>query len=447
MKNLTPLAISFINKNKDVIEACDSDYAFEKMFKKAYDFGGRELARELREIFCEAEIYPSSINLSTKGLKSYMNYFKFHPVGQGLFYTGQLANSCYNFVYDCGSEEQKTYIENSIESFKNSIQEYCNDMSKIDCVFISHLHYDHFSGLQRLIRSFKIEKLFLPYIGWDKDFIQLILAYEIFCEKEDLELQSSDDARGLFRILSTIYIEKGWDTISEIIFTESDNSTTENGNTYSYNSFSVNLEKNDYWNFVWFNKRIDDEKLKSFADKVKAKLNELKIESIEDLINQNAFDVIKQIYIGVFGNNLNVTSTVLLHYPSFNPLSLRTNAYNTNAKTIDYINLLRKRNSKNNFFTMLTGDAEIDDYIKNQISKHFDFDKESISILQVPHHGAKDNWNKLKKLEANVDVYVISYGLGNTYHHPNKTVVNSIMEKEKPLFSVNQTSCMDYYIY
>ena len=52
-----------------------------------------------------------------------MNSFKFHPVGQGLFYTGSLVHKTYNFVYDCGTKSKKHYLSSSIDAFIREIQE------------------------------------------------------------------------------------------------------------------------------------------------------------------------------------------------------------------------------------------------------------------------------------------------------------------------------------
>ena len=50
-----------------------------------------------------------------------MNKFKFHPVGQGLFYTGSIAKGRYNFVYDCGTESKGSYISNAIDNYVDEI--------------------------------------------------------------------------------------------------------------------------------------------------------------------------------------------------------------------------------------------------------------------------------------------------------------------------------------
>lgn len=50
--------------------------------------------------------------------------FRFHKVGQGLFYSGILntgagrSNRVFNFVYDCGSESPKIFCDREIDDYK-----------------------------------------------------------------------------------------------------------------------------------------------------------------------------------------------------------------------------------------------------------------------------------------------------------------------------------------
>lgn len=45
-----------------------------------------------------------------------MNRFEFHPVGQGLFYTGSLMHGTYQFVFDCGTENKQNYVNDCIDN-------------------------------------------------------------------------------------------------------------------------------------------------------------------------------------------------------------------------------------------------------------------------------------------------------------------------------------------
>ncbi len=90
-----------------------------------------------------------------------MNIFNFNAVGQGLFYTGSLMHGTYNFVFDCGTENKKQYIENNIDRFIGSIGDG-ETPPDIEFVVISHLHTDHFSGLQYLLNKSNVKRLYLP---------------------------------------------------------------------------------------------------------------------------------------------------------------------------------------------------------------------------------------------------------------------------------------------
>jgi len=81
---------------------------------------------------------------------------KFHSVGQGLFYTSslQLDSIFANIIFDCGSKDDRL--------INSKIDEY--DKKYIDILIISHLHYDHVSGLEKLLQSKNVNIVVLPYL-------------------------------------------------------------------------------------------------------------------------------------------------------------------------------------------------------------------------------------------------------------------------------------------
>jgi len=82
---------------------------------------------------------------------------KFHSIGQGLFYSSSLHlnNSISaNIIFDCGSENIKL-INREINKFNNNF---------IDILIISHLHFDHISGLDHLLKNRKVNTVVLPYL-------------------------------------------------------------------------------------------------------------------------------------------------------------------------------------------------------------------------------------------------------------------------------------------
>lgn len=139
-----------------------------------------------------------------------MNSFKFHPVGQGLFYTGSLAHKTFNFVYDCGTESKQHYLLSSIESHIKEIQGDALNKPQIDFVVVSHLHKDHYSGLLDLARKTNIRQVYLPYLGNDKNFISLVLAYTIWgYERPTI---NDDSLYSLFYFMCGLYgVEENYD--------------------------------------------------------------------------------------------------------------------------------------------------------------------------------------------------------------------------------------------
>lgn len=82
---------------------------------------------------------------------------KFYPIGQGLFYSSSLYlndNISANVIFDCGSE--------NIELIKKEIDGF--NKNDIDVLIISHLHFDHISGLEYLLKNRKVNTVVLPYL-------------------------------------------------------------------------------------------------------------------------------------------------------------------------------------------------------------------------------------------------------------------------------------------
>lgn len=108
-----------------------------------------------------------------------MNKFVFHPVGQGLFYTGQLGcdyfyhrDSRYNFIFDCGSSSGDGFLCSTIDGYAAGL-----NGRDIDLCVISHLHRDHYNGLKYLLRlqNIRIKKIFYHICQTTKWFVLLCL--------------------------------------------------------------------------------------------------------------------------------------------------------------------------------------------------------------------------------------------------------------------------------
>ena len=68
-------------------------------------------------------------------------------------------------------------------------------------------------------------------------------------------------------------------------------------------------------------------------------------------------------------------------------------------------------------------------------------------ICQVPHHGAKNEWEKMSdSIKDKIKTVIISYGNKNTYHHPNGIVVLDLYNARKKIKNVTQGKSFNYFI-
>lgn len=295
-----------------------------------------------------------------------MNNFIFHGVGQGLFYTGSIANGNFNFVYDCGSM--------GVGKIESEVKEYLSGFEKeIDFIVISHLHKDHINGLKTLLKERRVKKIYLPYFNASK-YRDAFVCYLIVNKIEPSSIE--------FRILTRLY-----NCETNLIENNHNNEIDE----YLYDLKVEQIDKYDEvigYNFGWvfnlFNSKISDFELDLIQMKIKKLLDGKSLEEyIRDI--DGDYTELKKIY-----KNLNQSSLLLLHW---------------------------KRNEPFNK-TLLTGDVKFDDEL-NEIIKEA-VDKTNNLYLQIPHHGAYNEWDSINENIIHVSTKeIISFGLTNQYHHPS----------------------------
>ena len=98
----------------------------------------------------------------------------FLPIGQGGFAVEQFDDARYNVVFDCGTSTAngKSSARQAIE---DQIRQTFDPNTKIQKVFISHLHADHINGLPFLLRYCRVSQVYLPYLTQSEQVITLIL--------------------------------------------------------------------------------------------------------------------------------------------------------------------------------------------------------------------------------------------------------------------------------
>lgn len=377
------------------------------------------------------------------------NNFCFRAVGQGLFYTGNLGNGQYNFVYDCGTSSLDKYLDCQIKDFLHFVQ---NESHQIDFVMISHLHSDHINGLYRLLTGgVNVKDLYLPYLGdyGKNQFVkEFTIAHSIFSEKSDL---TDNDKIAAYSYIHSIYLERSSQDI-RIHFLGNEHDVNQeadihHSNIYQYSTASI---YKNHWHFIYINKRINDHILSKLNADIQLELNKLGVSSAKDLCSMpNGIKLLDAIYNRLF-KDLNLTSTVLLHYP--------TDAHDIsyckccNHKYYDIDCCCEKElcikhcfEYRKSFATLLTGDAMLDEDMINIICKHLQSHR--LGVLQVPHHGSLKNWKSLSSLKTQSAMYLIPFGYGNRYKHPNQKVVDEIITNHKILRCATQLGSVEYTIF
>lgn len=413
-----------LKTKNNAIDACVRQYRFrlEPIKKKEREFKLLELVGSgyflPKENDCRNALFDRlGAWLSTPAIKLYANEvdppvipaeswlspcneFIFWSVGQGLFYTGSLLCRAYNFVYDCGTEGFYTqYLDKAIDVFTSVTP-------VIDFIVISHLHYDHCCGLYKILNKSKVKKIYLPLLNNDIKFTLLVLKYY-----KNLAQMNAVDT-GSYDVLEALYSPNARERFRhdiplneiEIVLIDS----------------PIDFNFMQYWEFNLL-APSPNSKVKKFFEDNAATLQSMIVSESGDKFIQD-FKKLNG-YSDSIARALNNTSTVLLHKP-----------------------LYCVKEPWDGTVSILTGDIRFSKKLAKRIEQKVN--ESEICVFQIPHHGSKNNWggawNDGTVCPANT--YVISFGCGNQYYHPDAEVVNWIVKHKKNISNVTQFTSYRYKI-
>ncbi|AMM53741.1 MBL fold metallo-hydrolase [Pyrococcus kukulkanii] len=391
--------------------------------------------------------------------------FRFHNVGQGLFYTGKLkyGKASFTLVYDCGSEK--------VSLVNNAIARKFRRGNRVDLLIISHLHKDHANGIPYLLKRTRVRTVILPYLSPLErlivalatpfasreyyDFLADPVTYLIDNHVERVMLVGGEepDRRenwvppfeepldlpfdGRFELM--IDELPPYEKLAEYIEKEEniDTKLFEDGRVEVRNHvgvLKVSLDGIPIWTFRFFNHKVE-KALPEFKDCIKKTLGKIDSKRIKDAIKDpSQRRALKHCYNKLSKNvcHLNNTSLITLHFPIFRPRAINV--------TFEYFNpllcrsnfiywrwgcpclLLFKQSISRfpDFVQFLTGDVDLN-YRFNDISQHFGLGKTITDaiVTLVPHHGSHHNWNNSLCRAITSDFWIISAGIYNRYGHPS----------------------------
>lgn len=343
----------------------------------------------------------------------------FHPVGHGAFYTERFYEDnnpepIFTMVFDCGCFENMK-PGTSAQFFKKQIKAVVRKSFKvgevIDVLFISHFHTDHINGIDYLIHRCNVKKIFIPVItpeiiieAWLHSFIQTrrrknavtIIIDKILHDEKIVNktIQIDDD--------------KEWTdehiTIGNAI-----------GKQASGSLFSCPFP----WFYIPFNvKQNYQQRLLQIEPQLHGAIDangNVNFGKLAQIVASKKASEWKHVYKQIWGSQHNAYSMTV---------------YSTNCQRI--INPCRWNGA---IFTnyldlqncLYTGDFEA------KTKKYFKALKQCyqsfwphIGIVQVPHHGSKDNYNA--GLYDRPRACVISAGATDIYRHPSHSTIIGVQQ-------------------
>jgi hypothetical protein len=304
----------------------------------------------------------------------------FHAIGQGAFYTEFFDE--FTVVYDCGSDKNIDLIEAEIKAtFERG--------TRIDAIFISHLHEDHVNGLEYLLDYCNVRRLFLPLLTEDEK-IQLLIHNSLYSKDNEFvknliinpfETLSRKDIQLFF--IPIVEESKEIPDFKTLIFDELSNSGSKLNQNVKLISENV---KN--WVFIPFNFQ-DLQRSKSIICELnKRSLTISDIEEFQELwLNKQSRELIKKAYLSVPGN-INTNSLTLYSGPE------NGNIY---PNKFQFGKCFCRSNHFRYCVVYEAGCLYFGDYDAKGAKKWKDLHNKyepywrSIGAVQIPHHGSRNH--------------------------------------------------------
>lgn len=399
--------------------------------------------------------------------------FQYRPIGQGLFYTGEITHTNsdqrFTMVYDCGVKYNYAvnYISNEITDFARRI----NRENNLDVLIISHFDDDHISRIPELLNATRgCKEVFLPYLHPDQMLLYMIR--NLGGEDPVIDPNFFLDPAGFLKDLKAknitfIHPSNEGETDSDELDPKSP-SEIDRSEKYQF-TIEVNLDDmetlpddaivgdnihhkkdrgqviiNRIWEFKFFNRTVNT----PVTDTFKADLDNLldkdnaSLSDVRDYFNtdpETARDELHALYRRHF-NDINQTSLAVYH-GAVSPIAydrirswILGRPYFPRHYQVNGSSHKRRAN-------LLVGDLKINNDCLDEIENHWStLTRQRVKYAQVPHHGAANDMHlRMFATFPEADNYIVNYGLGNQFKHPKANIVDQIVQRRNHvLFSNNQ---------
>lgn len=344
---------------------------------------------------------------------------KFHPVGQGAFYSECHLTSSgpFNIVYDCGNRGCKRQVQPvAAKAF--------SDSDSIDILFISHFDFDHVSLISALKPYPKsIKKVVLPLLNEDeKAFFSG--CYRCAGDQEtdldiDTPLQLLANPHDFFPGAEIVFVRPG-ENDREIQGELPQNMQEEQVGAQGEVASGVNVGgEAGPWVFIPYNH--------GFSPRARKLMNALstwltkKNYGWADLYKADFVSEHRTVLNGFYqqiGRGSNENSMVVYSGP-LTTIPIDCHGFVTSPCKSPSFPMFPVHRAPGCLFT---GDAELENFNLAKIFRNYLY---LIGTVQIPHHGSNVRFD-VAHLPVGGCLCPVSYGLLNKYGHPNAQVLQQI---------------------
>ncbi len=414
-------------------------------------------------------------NETNKTIKKEIEIIRtFHPVGQGAFYSER--HPSFNVVYDCGNltyNPPKGRHKNSglNKKLNGVVNGAFKDIDTIDVLFLSHLHYDHYSLIPTLKERVKeIKHVVMPYLDdilkafylsllddkQFKDYGNLIIDPKLFFkdqtiiifvkdvgEDSNIELDTAPE-QDIHNIANLSEIDSG----TKLYVAKYEDSMYWIFIPYSFNHKQL---RNDFE--IFLNKtQLYGKTLKNLVDEL---IKTSGLASLFDVSNAALLKELKKFH----KNELNENSMIVYSGPiksvtNYNQYHAEMSVYGreTLSGIIYTPNYLIPEARVG---CVYTGDVDANklhiNQTMNSLSAIYKSVWENVGTIQIPHHGSINNFNAAnlfgginnQSLDDENIQYTpyycpLSVGTENPYGHPADRVIEDIISHDCSPFLVTE---------
>jgi len=401
--------------------------------------------------------------------------YRFHAAGQGIFASGTVAasndNRDFNWVFDCGSTTPVAVLKPAISSYKRRIGDH------IDLLCISHFDNDHVSGLADLLEDTNIGTVVIPYCWFVErlaigaigdhvrdDYYDFIADPVSFVLKRAVTVNSvlivgaplpdssngdqnspfptgSPDRNSRWHLKFERFFQATSRTVGPAAMKLAKDKKTAILTTVSEVSATLsNATAPAGWEFMFFHKPIDRDTRTRIDTRIRSLM---KIGTNEAFPRSRIVGILKSpamrkqvrdIYEHELKRPESVNSTSLCVYtgPCLNPtnqIRLGPPKYDLGCPRIPTVGIAGFASLEDKCSILYTGDANFKVDVNRQQVRSFLTDERwaAIAILQIPHHGSRNNWKVGSAHEFSHQYSVFcAHEKHKKFKHPHKVVVDDL---------------------